>query len=166
MRSARTGLWLAVFLMGASLPAFCQVIVPPNISGRTIATDTGMSQFQEPVYSTGTFEASLAVLKNSQMKFYGSGVVCTTGPVTTVSFNIPFNQFGLTAGDSITFLFRVKHGSTEGGTASYAVTVIPVVQGSTTPPPPPPPPPPTSKLWGSTDSASALAAARKEEMSL
>ena len=166
MRSARTGFWLAAFLMGASLPAFCQVIVPPNISGKTIATDTGMGKFEQPVYSTGTFEASLAVLRNGQLKFFGSGVVCTSGPMTTISFDIPFNQFGLRAGDSVSFLFRVKHGTTEGGTASYAVTIITVVQGSTTPPPPPPPPPPTSKLWSSSDGASALAAARKEEMSL
>src|SRR3954468_10227133 len=164
MRSARPGLWLAAFLVGASPPAFCQVIVPPEISGRTIATDTGMSQFHEPVYSTGTFEASLIVLKNFQVKFQGSGVVCTSGPVTMVNFNIPFNQFGLTAGDSITFLFRVKHGSTEGRTSTVAVTVIPVVQASTTPPPPPPPPPPTTtKVWSSQDGASALSAARKEE---
>jgi hypothetical protein len=166
MRSARTGLWLAAFLLGASLPAFCQVIVPPETSGRTIATDTGMSRFQEPVYSTGTFEVSLIVLKNFQIKFNGSGVVCTSGPMTTVSFNIPFNQFGLTAGDSLTFLFRVKHGNTEGGTSTLAVTVIPVVPATSTPPPPPPPPPPTSKVWSSPDGAFALAAARKEEMSL
>jgi hypothetical protein len=122
-----------------------------------------MSQFQQQVYSTGTFEVSLVVLKNFQIKFRGSGVVCTSGPMTTVSFNIPFNQFGLNAGDSISFLFTVKHGSTEGGTTSVAVSIIPVVQATSTPPPPPPP---TSKVWSSPDGAFALAAARKEEMSL
>ena len=167
MRSARTGLWLAAFLLGASLPAFCQVIVPPNISGKTIPVDAGASQFQQQVYSTGTFQASLVVMKNFQIKFRGSGVVCTSGPLTTVSFNIPFNQFGLTVGDNITFLFTVKHDSTEGGTSSVAVSIIPVVQATTTPPPPPPPPPPpTSKVWSSPGGAFALAAARKEEMSL
>jgi hypothetical protein len=159
MRSARTGLWLTAFLLGASLPAFCQVIVPPNISGHTIPSDIITGQFQQPVYSTGTFEATLLITKNYQIMFYGSVLVGTNGPITNVGFNIAFNRFGLVAGDSITFVFSVKHRATEGGTTSVTVSVIPVVPPTSTPPP-------TSKLWSSPGGASRLAAARKEEMSV
>lgn len=167
MRRARSiSLWLSAFLLGTAVPAFCQVIVPPNISGRAIPTDIGTASFQAPVYSTGAFDASLLVFRNGQLKFFGSGTVCTSGPLTTVSFSVPFGQFGLTAGDAVTFALAIHHQGTEGNTTSVALSIIPVVTGSAPPPPPPPPPPPTSKASPAPDGAWARADARKEEPAL
>ena len=63
MPRSRTALWLGLFLFGAAAPAFCQVIVPPNISGRTIPSNGGSATFVEPVYSTGPFNATLLVFR-------------------------------------------------------------------------------------------------------
>lgn len=162
MRNARMGLWLLAFIVGAAVPGFCQVIVPPNVSGRTIAADAGTSTFQQAVHSTGNFQASLVVLRNSQMKFSGSGIVSTCGPMTTVYFDLAFGTFGLRAGDLVTFIFTVKHLGTEGNTSSVVVTVLPVVAASTTTTTTPPQQTKAAPS-ASPERAFALAAARKEE---
>lgn len=131
MRSVQVGAWLAVFVAGACASAYGQVIVPPNVSGRTIAADAGASYYQQSVYSTGTFDASLVVFRNTQAVFSASAVVCTSGPLTTVGINVPFNQFGLRAGDFVMFAFTVRHHGTEGSTCSTVLTAIPVVPGVT-----------------------------------
>jgi hypothetical protein len=164
MRSARVGFWTAVFLAGACIPAFCQVIVPPNISGRTITADAGASAYQQSVYSTGNFDVSLTVFRNAQLRFAASGVVCTSGPLTNVSINVPFQQFGLSAGDVVVFLFSVRHRGTEGNTWSSVLTIIPVVAGST--PPTTTPPTTTSKSDAPGSIAPAFAMRREDEPAL
>lgn len=160
MRRSRTALWLGVFLLGAAAPAFCQVIVPPNISGRTIPTDIGTTSFLDPVYSTGPFDATLLVFRNGQLKFFSSATICTSGPLTTVNISIPFGRLGLAAGDAITFAFAVHHQNTEGNTSSLSLSFIPVVAGSSSSSGPTP----TSRATPVPPSSGSPAAARKEEL--
>jgi hypothetical protein len=165
MRSVRSCLWLSAFLLGASMPAFCQVIFPPNGSGGRIAADLGTAAFQQTVYSTGAFDASLVVFRNGQPKFCASGTVCTSGPLTNVSVNIPFGSFGMQAGDTIIFAFTVRHRDTEGGTCSAVVSLIPVGPAAGTTIPPGgrvPPPPGESKLWRSEGQQFARWARRED----
>ena len=149
MRSVRSCLWLSAFLLGASAPAFCQVIFPPNTSGYRIAADAPTSAYQQSVYSTGAFDVGLAVYLNGQLKFAASGLVCTSGPMTNVSVNVPFGCFGLKSGDSVLFIFVVRHRSTEGGSCSAILSLIPVGPSAAEVTAPPKDPPPTSgtKLW-------------------
>jgi hypothetical protein len=138
MRRVRVGVWLAAFVAGASAPAFCQVIVPPNVSGRTIPADAGVLTFQQTVASDGAFHEHLAVYHNFKLAFLASGVVCTSGPLTTVDINIDFSQFGLVDGDTILFVYTVKHLGNDGNTRSKVISLIPVVaaSGGTSSPPP------------------------------
>ena len=165
MRSVRTGFWLAAFLVGASVPAYCQIIVPPNGSGRTIEANVLSSPFQQNVHSTGAFDFSLAVLKNTQLRFLVCGTVCTSGPTTTVTLNVPLGKFGLLAGDLVTFVWKVRHRDTEGGTTSIIVAVIPVVaaSGGDVPVPPPTLPPPTTTRLLRPEVGPGDIAARREE---
>lgn len=162
MRPLRIGIWLSAFLLAASVPAFCQVIVPPNVSGKTIPVDSGTAAFQQQVFSTGNFNATLLVFQDLRLKFFASADICTTGPLTTICFDVPFGQFGLDVGDAITFALRITHLGTEDNTRSLTISVIPVVAGSS-PPPPPPPPPPTSMRTRTGEPPEAPAFARKEE---
>ncbi len=136
MRSARAGVWLAAFVVAGSASAFGQVILPPNGSGRTIAADLAVAPFQQSVHSTGAFDFTLAVLKNTSLRFVACGTVCTTGPTTNVTVNIPVGKFGLTPGDFVTFVWTVRHRDTEGGTTSAVIAIIPVVPGCGVPPTP------------------------------
>ena len=139
MRSVRSWMWVPLFVLGAALPAFCQPIFPPNGSGFRIPADAGTLAYQQTVFSTGAFDAALAVFQNSQLKFFATGIVCTAGPLTDVSINVPFGSFGLNAGDLVIFVFRVHHRATEGGTCSTIVSVIPVGPPDTSSSPPSPP---------------------------
>jgi hypothetical protein len=127
MRSVRSLVWLSVFLIGAAAPAFCQIIVPPNVPGAAVPANIGTSAFQQSVFSTGPFDVSLAVLRNGQLRFCTSAIICTSGPFTTVKFDVPLGSFGLAAGDILTFVFVVHHRGTEGNTTSLALSVIPVI---------------------------------------
>ena len=140
MRSVRSCLLLAAFLLGASAPGFCQVIFPPNTSGGRIAADSPTMSFQQTVFSTGAFDVCLGVFHNGTLKFAAAGVVCTTGPLTNVSIPVPFAGFGMKSGDSITFVFGVRHRLTEGGTTSAIAARIPVGPPTCATDPPPPPP--------------------------
>lgn len=133
MRSVKCLVWSGLFLMGAAVPAFCQVIVPPNIPGAALPVDLGTAAYAQTVYSTGPFDFLLAVFKNGQLKFTACGTVCTSGPYTGISVDVPFGSFGLKAGDTLTFAFVVRHRGTEGNTASLTISVIPIV-GAATPP--------------------------------
>jgi hypothetical protein len=139
MRCLRSCLWLSVFLLGAALPAFCQGgIVPPNGSGFRIPENIGTANFVQTVFSTGPYDSFLLVFQNGVPKFAAGATVCTTGPLSTVSIPVPFGCFGLQSGDIIAFMFWVRHRTTEGGTTSLILSVIPVGSdgGTTTPPPP------------------------------
>lgn len=138
MRSARAGVWLAAFVVAGSASAFGQVILPPNGSGRTIAADLAVAPFQQSVHSTGAFDFTLAVLRNTSLRFVACGTVCTTGPTTNVTVCVPVGKFGLVPGDFVTFVWTVRHRETECGTTSAVIAIIPVVAGcggTTTPPP-------------------------------
>lgn len=166
MRSVRTGVWLAAFVMGASVPAFCQIVIPPNGSGRTIEAGVVSIPFQQGVHSTGPFDFTLAVLKNAQLRYVASGIVCTSGPSTSVTFNVPVGQFGLSAGDYVTFIWKVRHRVSEGGTTSIITAMIPVVApsgGGDIPVPPPTGPPPTTTRLTPPQAGPGEIAARREE---
>jgi hypothetical protein len=165
MRSVRSCLWLSAFLLGASMPAFCQAIFPPNGSGFRIAANAGTSAYQQTVYSTGAFDASLVVFRNGVPKFAAAGTVCTSGPLTNVSINVPFGSFGMQEGDTIIFAFTVRHRTTEGGTCSAIVSVIPVGPHLPRQLPPPPPPPGETKIWRSGGGEFACWA-RREDVTL
>jgi len=134
MCRVRTAVASLVFLAGAAVPAFCQVIVPPNIPGAAVPANVGTSSFQQTVFSTGPFDFTLTILRNGQVKYCVGATVCTSGPFTTLTFDVPLGCFGLTAGDTLIFLFRVRHRTTEGGTCSANIAIIPVVGATTTPP--------------------------------
>lgn len=135
MRSVRSLFWSAVFLGATAVPAFCQVIVPPNVPGAAVPANAGTSSFQQSVFSTGPFDFLLVVLKNGQLKYTAAAIVCTSGPFTTVKFDVPLGSFGLTAGDTLIFAFTVHHRGTEGGTTSLTLSVVPVVAAPATSPP-------------------------------
>lgn len=160
MRSVRSLVWLSVFLMGAAAPAFCQIIVPPNVPGAAVPANIGTTAFEQSVFSTGPFDVSLAVLRNGQLRYCASALVCTSGPFTTVKFDVPLGSFGLVAGDSLMFALVVHHRGTEGNTTSLMLTVIPVIAA-----PKVCPPPTTSRLpdAGATDGGRW---ARREETSV
>lgn len=138
MRSIRTGFWLGAFLLGASVPAFCQIVVIPNGSGRVIPANSREGVFQETVYTTGAVDVSLSVLRNSTLRFTSSATISTSGPSVNVSINVPLGQFGLTPGDLVLFVFSVRHRGTEFNTGSVVLSMIPVVPALKDPPPPPP----------------------------
>ena len=148
MRRLRVSVWLSAFLFGAALPAFCQAIVPPNGSGFRISADTVQASFRETVYSTGPFDAALAVYQNSTLRFCASGTVCTSGPMTDVSIPLSFASWGLKSGDMVIFVWTVRHRTTEGGSLSSVVSLIPVGPAAACNPPPTTttPPPTTSRL--------------------
>lgn len=131
MRASKIGLWLSAFLVAGSASAFCQVIVQPNGSGHSVPVDAQAGVFQESVATSGTFDYTLAVFKNSQLKYYGGGTVCTSGPSATVNVNLAFSSFGLAAGDTLTFIFTVQHQGTDGNSRSTVVSFIPVVPKTT-----------------------------------
>ena len=135
MRIARPLFWSTVFLMGAAVPAFCQVIVPPNIPGAAVPANAVTGSFQQTVFSTGPFDFCLAIVKNGQLKYVASAIVCTSGPFTTVKFDVPLGSFGLAAGDTLIFAFTVHHRGTEGGTTSLTLSIIPVVAAPASCPP-------------------------------
>jgi len=160
MRSVTSLCWSAVFLAGAAAPAFCQIIVPPNVPGAAVPANAVTGPFQQTVFSTGPFDFCLAILKNGQLKFVASAIVCTSGPFTTVKVDVPLGTFGLIAGDSLIFAFTVHHRGTEGNTTTLSLAVIPVVAAPATCPPTqtsrsPDIAPPTLGHW-----------ARREEMSI
>jgi len=163
MRSLRSGLWSSAFVLGAALPAFCQPIVPPNTSGFRIFSDTTKAAFEQNVYSTGPFDFFLAVFQNSQLKFSSAGTVCTSGPFTTVDVPIPFNCLTLKTGDVMTFVFGVRHRSTEGGTCSLLVSAIPVGPPFNTTPTSSEPTTPTQSKVGPADRERVTPLARREE---
>jgi hypothetical protein len=166
MRSVRSGLWLFVFVLGAALPAFCQPIVPPNTSGFRIFSDTTKALFEQNVYSTGPFDFFLAVFQNTQLKFATSGTVCTSGPFTTVDVPIPFNSMTLKTGDVMTFMFGVRHRTTEGGSGSLVVSAIPVGPPFNTSSTPSGPTTPTQSKVGPADRERVAPWARREESPL
>jgi len=135
MRSVRSLCWSAVFLAGAAAPAFCQVIVPPNVPGAAVPANAATGSFQQTVFSTGPFDFCLAILKNGQLKYVASAIVCTSGPFTTVKFDVPLGSFSLLAGDTLIFAFTVHHRGTEGNTTSLSLAIIPVVAAPATCPP-------------------------------
>jgi hypothetical protein len=135
MRSVRSLVWSSVFVMGAAVPAFCQIIVPPNVPGAAVPANIGTTSFEQNVFSTGPFDASLAVLRNGQLKYFVSSIICTSGPFTTVKFDVPLGTFGLVAGDSLIFAFVVHHRTTEGNTTSLTLSVIPVIAAPVVCPP-------------------------------
>ena len=131
MRSVKCLVWSGLFLLGAAVPAFCQVIVPPNIPGAALPVDIGTAAYQQTVYSTGPFDFLLGVFKNGRLRFVSCGTVCTSGPYTGVSIDVPFGSFGLRAGDVLTFAFSVTHRGTEGNTTSLTLSIIPIVAAPT-----------------------------------
>lgn len=161
MRRVRSCLWVSLFLLGAALPAFCQGIVPPNTSGFRISETTATTSFRQTVYSTGPYDFFLSVFQNNHPIFGAAGTVCTTGPLTTLSIPISFACIGLQTGDNIVFLFWVRHRTTEGGTTSLSLWVIPV--GSDHDGPTEPPPPPTTTTSSKLVPADASRWARREE---
>jgi hypothetical protein len=160
MRRVRSCLWLSVFVLGAALPAFCQGIVPPNTSGFRISELSTKAMFRETVYSTGPYDFFLSVFQNNQQIYAVGGTVCTTGPLTTLSIPVSFALIGLKAGDNIIFMLWVRHRTTEGGTTSLAVSVIPVGSDCGSPPPEPPP---TTTTSSKLPPADASRWARREE---
>ena len=163
MRSARSCVWLSVFLFAASAPAFCQVIFPPNGSGFRIAADAPTMAYQQSVFSTGPFDVGLAIFQNGQLRFAAAALVCTSGPVTNVSINVPFGSFGLHSGDTILFAFTVRHRTTEGGTWSAILSVIPVGPAAGSPSSSPPP---SQTRLESSSSGDFARWARREESSV
>jgi len=65
-----------------------------------------------------------AVLKNGALKYCASGTVCTSGPFSTVKFDVPLGSFDLHAGDVLIFVFTVRHRGTEGNTVSANISII------------------------------------------
>jgi hypothetical protein len=132
MRSVTCLVWSGLFLLGAAIPAFCQVIVPPNIPGAAVPANLATGSFSQSVFSTGPYDFSLAILKNGQLKYCASGTVCTSGPFSTVKFDVPLGSFDLHAGDTLIFIFTVRHRGTEGNTVSANISIIPVVGATPT----------------------------------
>jgi hypothetical protein len=130
----RSVVWSFLFLMGAAVPALCQVIVPPNIPGAAVPANIGTSAYQQTVYSTGTFDFTLLILKNGLPKYFTAATVCTSGPFTTITFDVPLGSFGLKAGDLLVFIFTVRHRGTEGNTTSTVTAFIPVIAPPQMPP--------------------------------
>jgi len=161
----RSCLWLSVFLLGAALPAFCQPIVPPNTSGFRIPLNIGTANYNQAVYSTGPYDAFLLVFQNSVPKFAAGATICTTGPSSRISIPIPFGSFGLRSGDNVTFMFWVRHRTTEGGTTSLVLTINPVGSDEGTTSPPPPPTDPGSMLLPGKGDAAPSWARREESLS-
>ena len=133
MRSVKCLVWSGLFVLGAAVPAFCQVIVPPNIPGAALPADLATAAYQQNVFSTGPFDFLLGVFKNGRLKFTACATVCTSGPYTAVSVDVPFGSLGLKAGDVLTFAFAVTHRGTEGNTTSLTISIIPIV-GASSPP--------------------------------
>jgi len=133
MRASRIGFWLSAFLVAGALPAFCQVIVQPNGSGKTVPVDAAVGRFQQSVSTTGPIDYTLVVIKNFTPKFSGSGTVCTSGPSVNLSIDVPLSSFGMSAGDTLIFALTVKHRGSEGNTTSVIVSIIPVVGATPSP---------------------------------